>query len=113
MSKINFFEYNILPFSADNTTRQAYIALMKAYTATAEARFGAVTDYSTDHVAMFSRAQGDKEILVIVNTTADTQEITLPMRWQRNKYTNALTGEQLFSPKSQSLQPYEYIIYSK
>ena len=113
MSKINFFEYNILPFSEDNTTRQAYIALMKAYTATAEARFGAVTDYSTDHVAMFSRAQGDKEILVIVNTTADTQEITLPMRWQRNKYTNALTGEQVFSPKAQSLQPYEYIIYSK
>ena len=26
---------------------------------------------------------------------------------------DALTGEQVFSPKAQSLQPYEYIIYSK
>ena len=112
MDKINFFNYNILSFE-DNATRQAYIALMKAYTATAEARYGAVTDYSADHVAMFSRSQGSKEILVVVNTTDTAQEITLPMRWQRNKYTNALTGEQLYSPKSQSLQPYEYIIYSK
>ena len=112
MEKINFFNYNILSFE-DNAARQAYIALMKAYTATAEARYGTIIDYSTDHVAMFSRSQESKEILVIVNTTNAEQEITLPMRWQRNKYTNAITGEQIYSPKSQSLQPYEYIIYSK
>ena len=113
MNTINFFNYDIKSFSASNATTKAYIALMKAYTATAEARYGDVTDYSTDHVAMFSRTQGDHEILVIVNTTDQEQVVTLPLRWQRNQYTNPLNGESVTSPKSQTLSGYQYVIYSK
>ncbi len=112
MEKINFFNYDLKSFSSSNATCQAYIALMKAYIATAEARYGSVEDHSSDHIAMFSRTNGEKAILVIVNTTNQEQSITLPMRWQRNTYTNALTGDSVTSPRTQTLQPYEYIIYS-
>ena len=111
VAKLSFFDYNIKSFSADNATTKAYIALMKAYTASAEARYGELTNLSADNVAMFTRKQDKAEILVIVNTTAAEQSITLPMAWQREACTDLLTGEAAYAPKSATLAPYEYRIY--
>ena len=111
VAKLSFFDYNIKSFSADNATTKAYIALMKAYTASAEARYGEVTNLSTDNVAMFTRKQDKAEILVIVNPTGSEQSVTLPMAWQREECTDLLTGEATYAPKSATLAPYEYRIY--
>ena len=113
MAQLDFFNYHIKSFSADNATTKAYIALMKAYTASAEARYGELTNHSTDQVAMFSRKQGKAELLVMVNTTAAGQNITLPMQWQREECTDLLTGEKMYAPKSATLGAYEYRIYSR
>lgn len=113
LDKLNFFNYNIKSFSADNSTTKAYIALMKAYVAAAEARYGELTNHSTDEVAMFSRKQDKREVLVIVNTTATEQSITLPMAWQREECTDQLTGEKVYAPKSATLKAYEYRVYSR
>ena len=113
VAQLDFFNYHIKSFSADNATTKAYIALMKAYTASAEARYGELTNHSTDQVAMFSRKQGKAELLVIVNTTAAGQNITLPMQWQREECTDLLTGEKMYAPKSATLGAYEYRIYSR
>lgn len=113
MAQLDFFNYHIKSFSADNATTKAYIALMKAYMASAEARYGELTNHSTDQVAMFSRKQDKAELLVIVNTTAAEQNITLPMQWQREECTDLLTGEKLYAPKSATLSGYEYRIYSR
>ena len=111
MNKLGFFDYNIKSFSADNATTKAYIALMKAYTASAEARYGEVTNCSTDNVVMFTRKQDKAEILVIVNPTGSEQSVTLPMAWQREACTDLLTNEATYAPKSATLEPYEYRIY--
>lgn len=113
VAQLDFFNYHIKSFSADNATTKAYIALMKAYTASAEARYGELTNHSTDQVAMFSRKQSKAELLVIVNTTAAEQNITLPMQWQREECTDLLTGEKMYAPKSATLGAYEYRIYSR
>lgn len=118
MGQINFSNYNLKDFSSANVTRDAYTALMKAYVATAEARYGELKDYSVGDkkVAMFTKVQKgekkDKQLLVIVNTSNAEQTVTLPIDYQRNKYLNPLTGDSVFSPKSQTLQPYEYKIYT-
>lgn len=113
VSKLGFFNYKILNFTAQNATRDAYAALMKAYINTAEARYGAIVDYSTDHVAIFSRTQADKSVLVMVNASASEQEVTLPTAWQRTAVTNELTGAKINTARLLTLPPYEYIIYSK
>jgi len=113
VSQINFFNYKLLNFSADNATLQKYTQLMKAYVNTAAARYGQIADYSTDHVAMFTRKQDDKKVLVVVNASASDQEITLPMEWQRDRFVDALTGDSVWTPKAQQLTPYQYVIYSK
>ena len=113
VAQLDFFNYHIKSFSADNATTKAYIALMKAYTASAEARYGELTNHSIDQVAMFSRKQDKAELLVIVNTTAAEQNITLPMQWQQADCTDLLTGEKMYAPKSATLGAYEYRIYSR
>lgn len=113
VSKLGFYGYKILNFTAQNATRDAYAALMKAYVNTAEARYGAMTDFSTDHVAMFSRTQGEKSVLVMVNASGTEQkDIVLPMKWQRVDVVDALTNEPIKTPSKVDLAPYEYRIYS-
>lgn len=111
VAKLGFFDYNIKSFSSDNTTTKAYISLMKAYAASAEARYGEVTNCSTDEVVMFTRKQEKAEILVIVNPTGSELSVTLPMAWQRESCTDLLSSEQTYAPKSATLAPYEYRIY--
>ncbi|MBQ0034389.1 MAG: alpha-amylase [Bacteroidales bacterium] len=111
--KINFFNYKLLNFSGDNEIRDAYIKVMKAYINTAEARYGDIVDYSTDHVAMFTRTQHDKSVLVIVNASGADQDITLPMTWQRDRCYDAIACDSVTTPKSETLGAYEYMIYTK
>lgn len=112
MSKLSFFGYKLMDFTSQNETRDAYAALMKAYVATAEARYGAIEDYSTDHVAVFSRSQGEKSVLVVVNAGATEETISLPMKWQRITTTDALTGAEVKTKSTLTLTPYEYVIYT-
>jgi len=117
MNKVNFFNYSIKKFEATNPTLLKYAQLMKAYIATAEARKGDLTDYSTDKVAIIGRSQkyngAEKSVLVVANTTNANQEATLPSQWQREQVTNALTGETMYTPKVQTLEPYQYLIFTK
>lgn len=117
MNKVNFFNYSIKKFEATNPTLLKYAQLMKAYIATAEARKGDLTDYSTDKVAIIGRSQkyngAEKSVLVVANTTNANQEATLPAQWQREQVTNALTGETMYTPKVQTLEPYQYLIFTK
>lgn len=100
-------------FSKDNETTKAYTTLLKAYNHTVEARYGEVKDYSAGKVAMFTRTQEDKSILVVVNTSNAQQEILLPAQWQRDHFYDELKGDSVWTPKSTTLAPYEYQIYSK
>lgn len=113
VSQLSFFNYKIMNFTASNATRDAYAALMKAYVKTAEARYGEVVDYSTDHVAIFTRSQGEKSVLVIVNASASEQDISLPLDWQRIEATDALTGAAITTKRALTIAPYEYLIYSR
>lgn len=110
-AQLDFFNYHILDFTA-NTTTAAYRCLMHAYQQTAEARAGTLTDYSTDHVACFERRQGEKAMLVVVNTTSQPQTITLPMRWQRSAVTDAQTDERITTPKALELEGFAYRVYT-
>ncbi len=111
MTQLNFFNYNIKSFSPNNATTKAYIALMKAYVASAEARFGEVINCSSGQVAMFTRKQDTKEVLVAVNTTSVEQTITLPEQWQRVSCTDLLTDTQIAAPETLILSAYEYKVY--
>lgn len=113
VSQLSFFNYKIMNFTASNATRDAYAAMMKAYVKTAEARYGEVVDYSTDHVAVFTRSQGEKSVLVIVNASASEQDISLPLDWQRIEATDALTGAAITTKRALTIAPYEYLIYSR
>lgn len=113
VSKLEFFNYHIKNFSAENSTTAAYIALMKAYNATAAARYGELTNLSTDEVAIISRKQGKREILVIVNTKATKQTITIPEEWQNVSCKDLLNNTSLKVPSTMELNSYDYYIYSR
>lgn len=109
-AQLDFFNYHIMDFSTNSTT-EAYSRLLHAYQQTAEARAGTLTDYSTEHVACFEHRQGEKAVLVVVNTTAEKQSITLPMRWQRTMVTDAQTDEPITTPKTLEMEGFAYGVY--
>lgn len=113
MNRIDFCTKTTTPLSflGTNPFVARYQQLMKVYVETSEARKGEVTNYSTDKVGVFTRSAGGQSILVMANTTATVQVTPLPMDWQKVEAKDCLSGTMVTTPKSATLDKYEYRIY--
>lgn len=114
MNTLSFFEYNVMDFNSENTTRDALVAIMKAYHQTKDLRGGKQTLGSlATRVPYVEYTLGEKTLLVICNTANSEQEVKLPMRYEGVEVQDLLTGEKVVMDKVTTLKSREYRIYKK
>lgn len=112
LNAINFFNYNLLDFSANNPTRDALKAILKAYGQTAHLRGGKqLTGSLNAKVPYIEYTDETQTMLVICNIANSEQEVKYPMKHQGHTVTDLLTGETVSLGSTTTLAPYEYRIY--
>ncbi len=106
---LNFFTYGTQTFNAARHEELAKIC--NAYLLTASARAGVLTTYQADKVAIFSKTNGSRSVLVLVNTTAKAVSVKTPMAFYGATMTEAVTGASGTLPVVVNLEPYAYAVY--
>ena len=109
LQKINFFDYKILDFKETEITAK-WQRLMQAYKATAVERFGTFKDYSTEKVAMFTRTQKNRSMLVIVNCTNAAEQVEIPALFASKTVHSLLDGWSGIQEPTVDLPAYGYTI---
>lgn len=89
--KLSFFDYRILEFSPSLTS--VYKAINDAFKVSAEARAGELKSYSSAEAVMFSRTNGGKTLLVIVNPTGKGITVKTPISLAGTGMTDLISGE--------------------
>lgn len=114
MSKINFFNFQKLNFSATNKVTKSMTALMKAYKASAHLRTGTQTTGTlTNDVPYIEYVTGDSALLVICNRKSAEASITYPSDFQNKTVTDMLTGESVTLGTSATLSGYGYSVLKR
>ena len=112
MSTINFFNYNIMDFKADNAIRSAMKQLLRIYHDSKSLREGKqFTGSLNANVHYVEYTAGEETMIIICNTSSNDQEVKLPMKHQGHTVTDLLSDETLDLTTTLSLKPYEYRIY--
>lgn len=112
LNTINFFNYQILDFASDNTTRNALKNIMSVYHSTAHLRGGSQITGSLNSKVPYIEYSDEKEIMIVIcNTSNSEQEVKYPMKHQGHTVTDMLTGAQTQLGTTTTLAPYEYRIY--
>ena len=112
MNAINFFNYNIMDFKAENDTRTALKQLMKVYHETAHLRGGSrITGSLNTKVHYIEYSDEQETMIVICNTSGKKQDAKLPMKHQGHEMSDLLTGASVSLETIITLAPYEYKIY--
>lgn len=112
MNAINFFNYNIMDFKAENDTRTALKQLMKVYHETAHLRGGSrITGSLNTKVHYIEYSDEQETMIVICNTSGKKQDVKLPMKHQGHEMSDLLTGASVSLETIITLAPYEYKIY--
>jgi glycosidase len=75
-------------------------------------RRGDLVSYTSDDVCAFTRQEGTKQVLVLVNVRNRPITFTLPSAVSR-KWTDAFSGKTKKFGKTVLLEPYEYLVLTK
>jgi len=113
LSKINFFDYNVLKFDSANAVTKQWIELMRAYENTSLQRGGKLEDFSTDEVALFTRTNNDLMMLVAVNCSKEAKEVVVPDWFSGQDVTNAITRQGEHLDERVRLEAYGYAVYTR
>lgn len=107
--KLSFFNYNPLDFSDELS--DTYRAINHAFKASAEVRRGELRDFSTSSAVCFVRAIPGHNMLVVANTTKDSQTVRVPISLAGAAMTDLLNGTTQTMPVTLELPAYGYAIY--
>ena len=116
LQKINFFDYKILDFNKETWITNEWRNLMYGYKNTAIERFGTIEDFSTESVAVFTKTQKNRSILVIVNCSNETQQVEIPASFVGKTVFSQLQGEGTWESTIEStvsIPAYGYTVLAK
>ena len=114
LNTINFFEYNIMDFAAQNSTRDALAWILKIYRDTEALRGGTqLVSSLAARVPYVEYTRDNQALLVICNAANTEQQVKLPMRYEGIEMTDLLTDKTTTLEAVTTLQPHEYRIYKK
>lgn len=111
-----------LPFTKDNVIdwplaaefTDKYIQIMDIYTATADIRKGRPRFFSTQDMLSMYYINGEKELLLLVNTTGDDKPAAkVAIELVGKSYKDEITGGQITLGETIALGAYEYKILTK
>lgn len=111
--KLNFFDYQLVDFSSNTDFTKEMAAVTTAYKQTADVRSGTLKTYSTGDVATFGRKNGEKSMLVMVNTSNKEVEIKVPMDYAGLAMMDVIKNTSVKLRTTMILQPYEYHVFTK
>ena len=112
-SELSFFDNVSLNWSANAAYTRRYEAVMKAYDSAAGIRKGSPKYYSTGDILSLYYQNGDKSLLVLVNTKSTPVEVKTPMERAGEKMTDLVDGGTFTLSSTLSLKGYEYKILMK
>jgi len=109
-SRINFFNYVSVDWTANNHLRREYEKLMAIYNTHETLRKGGLRTYPMDDVALFERYFGDERYVIMANVRNSAQSITLPIALANRSYTNLYAGSSVNFAQELTLEPFQYKI---
>ena len=110
---LSFFDVNVMDWNGKRSYTQKYEKLMAVYDSVSGIRKGAPKFYSTGSILSMYYENGDKALLVLVNTGKDRLEVKTPMERAGDKMKDELGGGTVTLSNMLSLNGYEYKIYTK
>lgn len=114
MSKINFFNYQVMNFSAENKVTKRLIALNRAYRLSAHLRTGTQsTGTLADNVPFIEYTVGDSALLVVCNTLNQKITVTYPASYQGKTVIDLINSTSETLPASAELAAYEYRVLKR
>lgn len=116
--RLQFFEKDAIEWQSQCTLQvfyQTLFNLKKSHPALASDAPCCILSADEDQrVLVFKRAAGEKEILVLLNFSADEKTVDLSGKLE-SAFTNVFTGAQVVLPDQNalSLQPYRFLVFAK
>lgn len=110
---LSFFDVIVMDWNGKRSYTQKYEKLMAVYDSVSGIRKGAPKFYSTGSILSMYYENGDKALLVLVNTGKDRLEVKTPMERAGDKMKDELGGGTVTLSNMLSLNGYEYKIYTK
>ena len=111
--KLNFFNVNVMDWNGSRSYTQKYEKVMSAYGSVSGIRKASPKFYSTGDILSIYYENGDKALLVLVNTKGSRTEVKAPMERAGEKMKDVLSGSTVTLSNMLSLEGYEYKIYTK
>ncbi len=108
----NYSGNSTINWNANSGMLSAYQKLFAFYNASAAARTGTLTNYSTNDISAFTKTNASETVLVLVNTRSASQTFAVPTGLQ-GAWTNGLTGESVTLSANLSLNGYQYLVLRK
>ncbi|MCD8184754.1 MAG: alpha-amylase [Bacteroides sp.] len=110
---LSFFNYELMDWNSNSGYLSEYKQLMQVYQSSATLRGGDLKTYDTGKVASFYRANGDKGLFVVVNTSNETLTVKTPIERAGDRVKNLLNNETTTLAVALTLEPYQYYIWQK
>lgn len=110
---LNFFNNNVMNWSADPDLTQAYQKVMAAAKESNSARYGKPVFYTIGNTICIWWKNGPQGLLVAVNPTKSTITAKVPMERAGEKMKDLIAGTESSVPNVIELAPYEYKIWFK
>ena len=110
---LSFFGTQLMDWSSNVGYLSEYKQLMQFYKSSSMLRGGSLKMYETGKVASFYRAQGDKGLFVVVNTSNEALTVKTPIERVGNQVKNLMNNEATTLPAALPLEPYQYCIWEK
>lgn len=107
--KLSFFNHRKLDFSPELTA--TYKAINNAFKVSAEARGGELKNYAQNEAVVFSRENGGKTLLVMVNPSAKAISVKTPISFTGMQVSELISGEKTSLPVMTDIPAYGYKIY--
>ena len=111
--RLSFFTRDPIDWSANQSMYQQYEKLLGIYNSTNVFREGTLQSFNDDDIAVFKRANGSDEYLIMVNVRNTDQSYELDAVLKNTSWKNALTGEDVGLATTVNLAPYQFLILKK
>ena len=110
---LSFFQFIPMDWSSNIAYQQEYQKLMQAYNSSAALRGNGLRTYDTGKVATFCKTYNNERVLVMANTSKESQTIKVPIELAGEEMIDLMSNENKILSAAITLEPYQYYIYSK
>lgn len=110
---LSFFENRVIDWNSNPEYRATYKRLMSIYRSSEALRSGELKRYDTGSVAGYSRSADNETVLILVNTTANEEQVKVPIEFAHENMENLMENNTITLSTAITMSPYQYLILKK